>query len=64
MKRRPPGWQKSQERKERARLRGSAPEGWGVQVLHGEDAQRAIQGLLGRIEAHPERFMFDVELED
>jgi len=45
-------------------MRGSAPEGWNVQLLQGGEAQDAIRGLLDRMTAHPERFAFDIDFED
>lgn len=61
MKRRPPGWKARQQRKGQARMRGSAPAGWDVQLLQGDDARRAFSALLGRMADNPDAFTWEAD---
>lgn len=61
MRRRPPGWKARQQQKEQARRRGNAPAEWDVQLLHGEDAQRAFSALLGRMADNPDAFTWEAD---
>lgn len=63
-KKRPPGWQKKQEQKNRERVDWPPPAP-GFMALHGEQAREGLQQLLERMEKHPENFggwgYFDAE---
>lgn len=63
-KKRPPGWQKKQEQKNRERVNWPPPAP-GFVSLEGEDAREGLRQVLERMERNPENFggwgYFDAE---
>lgn len=53
-KKRPPGWEKHQEKKRLEKI--GPPPAAGFTMYHGEEAREAIGALLDRMEKNPENF--------